>query len=303
MTRCTPERLAAAERFIWRTARVLEQRRFEHLHAGGDPEAVRTALQAYRSADGGYAYGLEPDARGPVSQPLQVWSALVVLDEIGCCTGAAAREICDHLAGITRPDGGVPAGDPRLRDYPHAPWMPAVEEPEGSLLSTALLTGVLLKNRVEHPWLDRASEFCWTAIDACTETHPYEARAVVAFLDHAPERERAAAAAERFGKMIRETGYVLLDPDRPEQARTAPGYAPGEVPGVCDYAPEPDSLARAWFTDEEISRGLDHLAAQQQEDGGWPISWLEWAPVTALEGRPRVTLDALRTLRAYDLER
>lgn len=301
MTRCTPDRLAAAERFIWRTARVLEQRRFEHLHADGDPDAVRTALDAYRCADGGYAYGLEPDARGPVSQPLQVWTALMILDEIGRCAGQSVMEICDHLAGITRPDGGVPAGNPRLRDYPHATWMPAADEPEGNLLSTALLAGVLLKNRIEHPWVRGATEFCWSAIDTCSETHPYEARAAVAFLDHVPERERAAAAAERFGKLIREAGYVLLDPDRPQDANIAPGYASGEVPGVCEYAPDPGSLARAWFTEQEMSRGLDHLAAQQQDDGGWPISWLEWAPVTALEGRPKVTLDALRTLRAYDL--
>ena len=56
----------------------------------------------------------------------------------------------------------------------------------------------------------------------------------------------------------------------------------------------------AGFTDAEIERGLDHLADQQREDGGWPIHWLEWSPGTALEGRPRVTLDALRVLQAYD---
>ncbi|GAA2354614.1 hypothetical protein GCM10009854_35810 [Saccharopolyspora halophila] len=300
MTRCTTERLAAAERFIWLTARVLEQRRFEHLHADGSAAAVRTALEAYRCADGGFGYGLEPDARGPVSQPLQAWTALMILDEIGQCTGAAAHEICDYLAGITRPDGGVPAGDVRLAGYPHAPWMPAAEEPEGSLLSTALLAGVLHQNRIEHPWLAGADEFCWSVIDSRTETHPYEARAAVAFLDRVPQRERAAAAAERFGEMIREAGYVLLDPDHPERANVAPGYASGEVPGPCEYAPEPTSLARAWFSDEEMARGLDDLAAQQQDDGGWPISWLEWAPGTALEGRPKVTLDALRTLHAYD---
>ena len=41
------------------------------------------------------------------------------------------------------------------------------------------------------------------------------------------------------------------------------------------------------------------LAALQGEDGGWPISWRAWAPGTALEGRPIVTLEALLTLRAY----
>lgn len=299
MTRCTPQRLADAERFIWLTARVLEQRRFEHLHAEGSAAAVHTALEAYRCSDGGYGYGLEPDARGPISQPLQTWTALTILDEIGRCAEDAPA-ICDHLATITRPDGGVPGGDVRLGDYPHAPWIPVVEEPEGSLLSTALLAGVLHKNAVEHPWLSGATEFCWKGVDALTETHPYEAIASVAFLDHVPDRERAERAAERIGGLIREAGYVLLDPERPELARVAPGYASGEIPGVCDYAATPTSLARRWFSDAEIERGLDHLAAQQREDGGWPIHWLEWSPSTALEGRPRVTLDALRVLSAYD---
>ena len=299
MTRCTPQRLAAAERFIWLTARVLEQRRFEHLHAEGSADAVRTALEAYRCADGGYGYGLEPDARGPISQPLQTWTALTILDEIGRCAEAAPA-ICDHLSTLTRPDGGVPGGDVRLGDYPHAPWIPVAEEPEGNLLSTALLAGVLHKNSVAHPWLSGATEFCWKNLDALTRTHPYEAIAAMAFLDHVPERERAAEVAERIGGLIRDAGYVLLAPARPELASVAPGYASGEVPGVCDYAASPSGLARRWFSDSEIERGLDHLAAQQQEDGGWPIHWLEWSPSTALEGRPRVTLDALRVLSAYD---
>ncbi|NED77794.1 hypothetical protein G3I51_36860, partial [Streptomyces sp. SID9944] len=66
-----------------------------------------------------------------------------------------------------------------------------------------------------------------------------------------------------------------------------------------DFARTPDSLARAWFTDEEMARALDFLAGRQQEDGGWPVTWRQWAPAPALEARPMVTIEALRTLRAY----
>jgi hypothetical protein len=58
-------------------------------------------------------------------------------------------------------------------------------------------------------------------------------------------------------------------------------------------------VARGWFTDDEMERSLDFLADDQQEDGGWPIRWRGWAPGTALEARPTVTIEALRTLRAY----
>jgi hypothetical protein len=79
----------------------------------------------------------------------------------------------------------------------------------------------------------------------------------------------------------------------------APGYAPDEHHFPHDYAKAPGSLARAWFTDEEMARSLDFLAGEQREDGGWPIRWRQWAPGTALECRPMVTIEALRTLRAY----
>jgi hypothetical protein len=66
-----------------------------------------------------------------------------------------------------------------------------------------------------------------------------------------------------------------------------------------DFAPTPRSLARRWFSDEELDRALDHLTSLQEEDGGWPVNWRMWAPGTAVECRPMVTLNALLTLRAY----
>ncbi len=88
-------------------------------------------------------------------------------------------------------------------------------------------------------------------------------------------------------------------PDHPERARLAPGYAPGEYHLPYDYAPRPDSLARAWFADAEVARSLDHLATAQQSDGGWPINWAQWSPTVEAEARPGVTLKALLTLRVY----
>jgi hypothetical protein len=58
-------------------------------------------------------------------------------------------------------------------------------------------------------------------------------------------------------------------------------------------------MARAWFTDEEMGRSLDHLVASQDSDGGWPINWAKWSPTTEMEARPGVTVKALRVLRAY----
>jgi hypothetical protein len=276
-----------AERYIWATARVLEQRRFEHLFQGGPAEPVRDAVLSYRTADGGFGYALEPDGRGPVSQPPHVYSALQILEEAGGVDPGLAREVCDHLESVSTPDGGVPLALPSLEAYPHAPWWRA--EPHGSLIATARSLAVLLRTGIEHPFVERASEFCWRTVDAIEDTNPYEAEAAVVFLDAAPDRVRAEAAAERIGRLVREQGLVGGEF----------GGQPGEVHSETDLAPRPDTLSRRWFSDAEMDGALDRLQAEQQDDGGWRVKWID-GPTPATAGEwAEVTLNALLTLRAY----
>ncbi|MFE9727578.1 hypothetical protein ACFYQ5_29410 [Streptomyces sp. NPDC005794] len=291
--------LARAEQFIWLTARVLEQRRFAHLFLGGGADSVETALAAYRNEDGGYGHALEPDLRGPVSQPLHTAHALSVLDSIGGCGGPRIERICRYLTDVSTKEGALPALHPSQRGYPAAPFIPVVDDPPAELLATGPVVGLLHRNQVWHAWLFRATDFCWAAVDALEQSHPYEIEAAVAFLDGVPDRARAEVAADRLGQLVREQRLAVLDPQRRAEYPVAPGYAPEERHFPYDYARTPGSLARRWFTDCELESSLDHLAAEQREDGGWPVYWRQWAPGTALEGRPIVTLKALQTLQAY----
>ncbi|MEU7036873.1 hypothetical protein ABZ958_24785 [Streptomyces sp. NPDC046237] len=291
--------LARAEQFVWLTARVLEQRRFAYHFLRGGAEPVEVALAAYLNEDGGYGHALEPDLRGPVSQPLHTGHALRVLDSIGRCGGLRVERICRYLTEVSTLDGALPAIHPSQRGYPSAPFVPVVDDPPSALLSTGPVVGLLHRNQVWHAWLFRATEFCWSAVESLEKSHPYEIEAAVAFLDGVPDRSRAQAVADRLGRLVREQGLAALDPGRLDEFPVGPGYAPGEHHFPYDYARVPDSLARRWFTDEEMARSLDHLAAGQQEDGGWPITWRQWAPGPALEARPIATIEALRTLRAH----
>ncbi|MFF8292953.1 hypothetical protein ACF068_27530 [Streptomyces sp. NPDC016309] len=291
--------LSRAGHFIWLTARVLEQRRFAYHFLGGAADPVETALNAHLNEDGGYGHALEPDLRGPVSQPLHTAHALRVLDSIGRCGGLRVERVCRYLTGVSTHDGALPALHPSVRGYPVAPFLPVVDDPPSDLLATGPVVGLLHRNQVWHAWLFRATDFCWAAVDALEKSHPYEIQAAVAFLDGVPDRTRAKAAADRLGRLVRDQGLAVLDPERIDAYPVAPGYAPGEHHFPHDYARVPDSLARGWFTDEELARSLDHLAACQEDDGGWPIGWRLWAPGTALEWRPIVTIEALRTLRAH----
>ncbi|MFG3026260.1 hypothetical protein ACGFZQ_48595 [Streptomyces sp. NPDC048254] len=291
--------LLRAKQFMWLTARVLEQRLFAYHFLNGSPDPVETALDAYRNEDGGYGHALEPDLRGPVSQPLHTGHALAVLDAVGRCGGQRVERVCRYLTSVSTTDGALPAIHPSQRGYPAAPFIPITDDPPSELLATGPVVGLLHRNEVWHAWLFRATDFCWEAVESLEKTHPYEVEAAVAFLDAVPDRARAEAAADRLGRLVREHRLAALDPEQLDAYPVAPGYAPGEHHFPHDFAKAPHSLARAWFTDEEMARSLDHLAAEQQEDGGWPIGWLQWAPTTALEARPMVTIEALRTLKAY----
>ena len=287
--------LTRATDHILRNARVLERRRFEFLFGSGGPDAVITALLPYRNADGGFGNALEPDCRAPGSQPVTTMNALEFLDEIGAVNSDLGRGICDYLVSVAAPDGGVPFVHPSARDFPRAPWWQIPAEYEGSLIPTAGILGMLYKNKVDHPWLGPADAFCRRRMDALTDTHPYEVIACLSLLDHHPDRARAAALADRLGETVRTRGLVRLTGEE----STPDGYAEGELQYPHDYASRPESLARQWFSESEMESSLDVLAAEQGPDGGWPVRWQHWSPVIVHEWSPWLTIEALKTLRAY----
>ncbi|MET9764967.1 hypothetical protein ABZ016_38840 [Streptomyces sp. NPDC006372] len=296
--------VARAERFVWLTARVLERHLFAHHFRGAPADPVEIALDAYRNEDGGYGHALEPDLRGPVSQPPHTAHALGVLDAVGRCAGQRVERMCRYLTSVSTPDGALPAVHPSQRGYPTAPFVTVVDDPPSALLATGPVVGLLHRNEVWHAWLFRATDFCWQAVESLEEPHAFEIEAAVAFLDSAPDRPRAEAAAARLGRLVRAHRLAILDPDDQDPddqdpGPVSPGHAPDEHHFPHDYARTPRSLARAWFKDDEMARSLDHLAARQQADGGWPGRRGHWAPAPTMEARPLATIEALRTLRAY----
>jgi hypothetical protein len=277
----------AAAQFIAGHARVLDRRRFERLFQGGDARPVRDAIAAFRNADGGFGHALEPDGRTPASQPAAVMMALETLDEADAWDEELVAGAIDWLVANAPAEGGVSFVEPTVEGWPHAPWWQAEEGRPASLLTTGKIAGTLHARRVEHPWLDRATELLWRRIDELDDPGPYGFRGVLAFLQHVPDRDRAEETLERVGPLLFERNMVALDP-----------AAEGEVHTPLDFAPNPDSIARRLFDETTIEAHLDHLASSQAEDGGWTFNWLAWSPVAASEWRGSRTVDALRTLRA-----
>lgn len=301
MKNITAENLVRAERCIWLSARVLERVRFVHLFRGGPAAPVVDALRPYQNADGGFGQGIEPDFRGPISQPLNSDFALRILLELPQPDPAMLRETLRYLKSITAADGGVPNTLPSVRDYPRAPWWePASDTPPGSLLPTAGLVGLLNAFSVTDAWLASATEFSWRALSKLLERAPqaqdrlarltvaYEARATMTFLDHSPERARAERAAEELGRTLLAAKLIGVTPD-----------AATEAAQPLEFAPEPDSLAAKWFDRKTLDAHLDAWVDAQQEHGGWNVLWGIFTPVAEHEWRGIQTLERLKTLRAW----
>lgn len=278
--------LAAARHYLESNARVLDRHRLAVLLDHGPAEPVRTALAAYRNADGGFGHALEPDVRCPGSQPSAALSALEILAELAAAPDdPVVTGLADWIADISHPDGGVPTVLPSAAGHPRAPWMEP--DPAAGFLTYALAAG-LWHLGVRHPWLDKATEWCWSRIEAATAPTGYTVKFALQFLDAVPDPARAAAAVERFRSALRADGSVPVE-----------GGVENEQIGPLTLSPRPATPSRALFDERTIAAELDRLKDAQLPDGGWDFDFLHITPGQTVEWRGVVTLGAIGTLREH----
>jgi hypothetical protein len=197
---------------------------------------------------------------------------------------------CSYLMTLTGDTGGVPAIMPSAARYPHAEhWQPKAWISD-SLNPTAMLAGLLHALHVGHAWLDRADAFCWRRLGETKVESGPDLAAVFCFLNNAPDRRRAVQFAEEVADAIPNAAFFALDPEDlvGEYALTP-----------LHLAPTPDSMAASLFAPELLGAHVDHLMDQQQDDGGWPVTWEPPSELALLEWRGIETLRALATLQEY----
>ncbi len=153
---------AAAENFIWSAARLVDRHRYSMLFADGPSGPVVDALRGYRNPDGGFGHALEPDLRGPGSQPAPTLYALEILNEAGAADGELARDARGWIALVAEPDGGIPSVLPGFENYPHAPWF---QPGPGSVLTLGLVAALHAGGVTDDAWLERATNWCWRSIE------------------------------------------------------------------------------------------------------------------------------------------
>jgi hypothetical protein len=282
---------AAGSRFMLSQARLLERRLFATCFLGQPAAGVVDALRGYQNDDGGFGHALEPDKRCPASLPVDVEVAFQALATAGTADHAMITRACDFLAaaaGQAGAGGGVPLAFPVIESFPRAEhWSEWTYEP--GLNPTAGLTGLLYQLGADHPWRSAGTGYCWQQLEA--GGLPGDAHALkeaLVFLEHVPDRDRADRHAAALASNLASIPMFHLDAD-------TPGYGLSPL----DVAPLATSRWRALFSDAQIGAHLDRLQKDQQEDGGWPITWEPPSQAALFEWRGVVTLGALRTLTSY----
>lgn len=286
--------LARAADFLAGHARVLDRRRFDLLFGDGDAAAVLAAVDGYRNPDGGYGWGLEPDLRSRTSQPGGALHAFEAFADVGGSVPQAV-ELCDWLAAVTLPDGGLPFALPVPDPAACAPFWAGADGTASSLQITAVIVATAARVAAHdpavagHPWLARATAFCLDAVGRLGDApHAMELAFAIQFLD------AVAATSPQATDLVAALGRHLPPDGRLHVA----GGADGEFMRPLDFAPFPGGPARALFGPAVVAAELDRLAGGQQPDGGWSVDFDSYSPAASLEWRGHRTVQALSLLRA-----
>jgi hypothetical protein len=289
-----PIDLSAASAFLATHGRLLDRRRFQHLLGEGDPEATLAALEAYRNPDGGFGWGLEPDLRSAESQTGPALHAFEALEDIVPVGSLQAVELCDWLASVTLPDGGLPFALPVGDPAGCAPFWTNADPTVSSLQISAIVAEHAHRVAADvpavaaHPWLARITEYCLSAVRKLDEQpHALVLAFAVRFLDAAHETyPEALPLLDRLREYLPDNGILHVA-----------GGADDEVMRPLDFTPRPDQPSRNLFAPGVVDADLRRMAGRQQEDGGWAVDFASYSPAAALEWRGYTTVSAVSILQ------
>jgi hypothetical protein len=181
----------------------------------------------------------------------------------------------------------VPNVLPSIAAYPRAVHWGDGVFPAG-FAPAASIAGRCHELGLDHPWLVRATEYCFAELEREPPDDAHALLEAVTFLEHVPDRGRAEPLEPRVFEALGSARWFRRDPASPEYGLTP-----------LRFAPRPDSRWRSWFDDADVAAHLDRLEADQQPDGGWPLTWDPPSAASTLEWRGILTLAALRVLVAY----
>jgi len=277
-----------AANFIWENGRLLERRLFEYFFQGGSKHSVLNAIKAYQNEDGGFGHALEPDLRTPESQPLFIEFGLRTLYEAKIQDPELAYKVCDYVSRVADLNEGIATITASSSNYPRAKHWNNPTSEQASFDRLTSLVGLLNWQGIKHPWLDKAIEVCLNHIRTTRYDDSHTIMNAFCLLESLPQTDEIETLFSKLKNELYQAKFFCLE---------APPQGYGLTP--LDFAPVSDSYCRKIFSETIINDHLKALDSQQEEDGGWPISWEPPGEMARLEWRAYKTLKCIITLESY----
>ena len=278
-----------AENFIWKHGRLLERRIFEYCFFQGSKDNVLASLKAYQNDDGGFGNALEPDLRGPESQPLHMEFALWTLYDCNIKELEMSFKACEYVSKHADLITGIPTIFESSIDYPHASHWDNSLSTQPSTDRLTGLVGLLNWQGINHPWLDLAVDSSLENILNKKNNDAHTILTSFCLLESLPQTEQIIQLFDKLStELLTNAKFLRMD-----------AYSQNYGLSPLEFAPSPSSYCNRIFSKDTIIQHLKVLMSQQSDDGGWLISWEPPSETAKLEWRARLTLKNLMLLERY----
>lgn len=288
MKKLSRERFVAAARFIREHARPVDRALYRYHFAGGTVDAVLEELARCQNADGGFGHKLEPDLRTPDSSAIATSHAMQITRELRV---SPLPGTMDYLRATYDPAKTVwPIIPPTANNAPHAPWWTTANLAASWNHFRANPTAELAGYLDDPHWQQEVVAHALAYLESLPDK--IEMHELLCFLRLAEMVNLPATAQAKLARLVQVT--VVRDP-----AKWA-GYGLRPLKVV-------RSPASPYYAElrEAVNANLDYLIDEQAADASWLPTW-HWGsnypdvwPVARREWQGILTLDALKTLRAF----
>lgn len=273
------EHFFKAREFMILNARPIDLARW-HLHFEyGTIKEVLIALKTFQNPDGGFGHALEPDSWNPHSSPIQTWSAMEIMEEIGLDDPKhpMIQGILTYLESTPDFDGHFWFNTvPSNTDYPHAPWWQDKSK-KGDYHDynpTAYFAGFILRFAERHSNLYQTGKrIAQESILAFNQTHDTTEMHLLACFAHLAQDLQSSGITDLVGFDTMELHLIeriktLIDQDKDH-------WTSGYVCKPSRFIKTRNSPLYPIYHDAAEAECV-HIEETQAEDGTWAVTW-DWA--------------------------
>jgi len=285
-----------ARKFIEINARPLDKALFDYHFSGAPIDKFFSELAKYQNSDGGFAYGLEPDIRTPISTNITTTHAFQYLSKINEFPEFMNKAV-DYLAdNFSEKYNKWLAVNPQVNESPRAVWWNYDETKQLDDASwgnpTVEIIGYLTKfnNSFDKSKLLQLQQKTVTRLLDSDEFDFHELFCYKRFIE--------ISGYEVTTDMVNKLNHLILKAVKKDLSKwDSYGAHP------LDFVDSPSSSLYQTLL-EDVNNELDYVIGKQEGDGSWLPNW-EWYQypedwkVAKVELAGKITLDKLLKLKSF----